>query len=157
MKGTDRLAQLDAHQATIAAIMREAGKMLRSPDRDAAGLSRKRWEVTRALMAYQGFKHREIFDPIVAKGAPDEARAARRLKADCIAMGDTVRAYVAHWSAVSVADCWDEYQPAATALIATLRDHMTRERRDAAQLLRTAVTAPMPADQPGIREATTGL
>lgn len=135
MASDSRLARLDEHQATILDIMRRGERMLRAPDRDAAGLARGRWELARALLAYQGFKHREIFDPIAGLGAPGHADTARRLKVECVATGDAFRAYIARWSAVSVLDRWDEYQPAALALIAGIREQLARERREAAALL----------------------
>jgi hypothetical protein len=136
MASDPRLVRLDEHQATIQDILRRGQRMLRAPDRDAAGLARARWELARAIMAYQGFKHREIFDPIARAGAPDHAHAARRLKGECVAAGDAFRAYVAKWSAVSILDHWSEYQPAALALIAGIKDHLTRERREAGTLLK---------------------
>ena len=135
MVSDSRLARLDEHQATILDIVRRGERMLHGPDRDAAGLARARWELARAIMAYQGFKHREIFDPVAEAGDAGRAHAARRLKADCIAVGEGFRAYVARWSAVSVLDRWDEYHAAALKLIADIRGHLLRERADAAALL----------------------
>lgn len=136
MNPDTRLARLDAHQTTIHDILRRGERMLRAPERDAAALARARWELARAILAYQGFKHHEIFDPIARRGPAVRADAARRLKAACVATGDAFRAYVARWSAVSVLDRWDEYQPAALALIAGIRDHLGRERREAEALLK---------------------
>lgn len=129
------LTRLDEHQATILAILQRGERLLKAPERDAPALARARWELARALMAYQGFKHRELFDPVAATGCPRRAPLARRLKGDCQAMGESFRAYVAKWSAVSVLDCWAEYQPAASRLIAQIRDHLARERRETAGLL----------------------
>lgn len=136
MNNDARLVRLDEHQATIHDILRRGERMLRAPERDAAGLARARWELARAILGYQGFKHREIFDPIAERDAPDRAQVARRLKAECVATGDAFRAYVAKWSAVSVLDHWDEYRPAALATVAGIRDHLARERREAGALLK---------------------
>ncbi len=135
MASDSRLVRLDEHQAIIHDILRRGQRMLRAPDRDAAGLARARWELARALLTYQGFKHHEIFDPVAMRGPPDRVATARRLKSECIATGDTFRAYVARWSTGSVLDRWDEYQPAALALIGLLKDHLARERREAGALL----------------------
>ncbi len=135
MPSDPRLVRLDEHQAIIHDILRRGERMLRAPDRDAAGLARARWELARAIMAYQGFKHHEIFDPIARRDAPDRAEAARRLKAECVATGDAFRTYVARWTKVSVIDHWHEYHPAAMALLAGIKDHLARERREAAALL----------------------
>lgn len=137
-----RLARLDEHQATILDITRRGERMLRAPERDAAGLARGRWELARAIMAYQGFKHREIFDPVAARGAPQQAAAARRLKAECMATVDAFRAYVARWSSGSVIDRWDEYQAAALRLITDLRAQLARERREAEALLASPSLSP---------------
>ena len=131
-----RLMRLEEHQATIHDILRRGERVLRAPERDATALARTRWELARAILAYQGFKHHEIFDPVARRGPAARADAARRLKAACVASGDAFRAYVARWSAVSVVDRWDEYQPAAFALIAGIRDHLARERREAGELLK---------------------
>jgi hypothetical protein len=136
MSPDTRLVRLEEHQTTIHDILRRGERMLRAPDRDAAGLARTRWELARAILAYQGFKHHEIFDPVARRGPAGYADAARLLKAACVASGDAFRAYVARWSAVSVLDRWDEYQPAALALIAGIRDDLARERREAGALLK---------------------
>lgn len=135
MNNDTRLTRLDEHQATILDITRRGERMLHAPDRDAAGLARARWELARAILAYQGFKHREIFDPVAARGSPQQAAAARRLKAECTTTGDRFRAYVSTWSSVSVLDRWEEYQAAALRLIADLREQLARERREAEMLL----------------------
>lgn len=129
------LTRLEEYQATILGILQRGERLLNATERDAAALARTRWELARAMLAYQGFKHRELFDPITASGCPRRAPLARRLKNDCLAMGEAFRAYVAKWSAVSVLDCWAEYQPAALRLITQIRDHLARERRETAALL----------------------
>lgn len=134
MRDDKRLARLDEHQAAILDILRRGERMLHASERDVAGLARARWELARAILGYQGFKHREIFDPAAA-GAPSHAALARRLKAECVATGESFRAYLSRWSSVSVGDHWAEYQPAALALIATIRTHLARERREAQPLL----------------------
>lgn len=136
MTDDPRLGRLDEHQATILNILRRGERMLGAAEPDAAALARARWELARAVMTYQGFKHRELFDPLAAAGCPDRAGAARRLKADCLASGEAFRAYVAKWSSVSVLDRWAEYHPAALRLIADLRGHLARERAETERLLR---------------------
>lgn len=87
-------------------------------------------------MAYQGFKHREIFDPAMRLPDPDRAGAARRLKDMCLASDHAFRAYVSKWSSVDVLDRWDEYRPAALRLIADLRTGVAQEKAEARTLLR---------------------
>lgn len=130
-----RLTRLDEHQSAILDILRRSERLLKAPERDAPALARERWELARALLAYQGFVNREVFDPLIASGGPRRAPVARRLKADCAAAGEAFRAHVAKWSAAGVLDRWAEYQPATLALIARLRDQLARERRDGAALL----------------------
>ncbi|HEX8382854.1 MAG TPA: hypothetical protein VF592_05700 [Sphingomonas sp.] len=147
----NRLKRLDEHQAAIHALVRRGERLLGAADHDAPELARGRWELARAIMAYQGFKHREIFDPITARGTADQARTARRLKAKCVARGDAFRAYVAKWSAVSVLDRWDEYRPAAIAMIAEIKEQLTRERGEAAMLLgEPAGPMPRPPSTPAL-------
>lgn len=140
-----RLARLDEHQATIHDVLRRGERLLRSPDHDAAAIARTRWELARAVMAYQGFKHRELFDPIAATGDPARAATARRLKAACVSSGEAFRAYLAKWSVGDVLDRWDEYQPAALRLIADLRAQLAREKYDAEALLKEPSLTPPPA------------
>lgn len=136
MTAINHLSRLAEHQATILDILERGERLLRSADRDPQALARTRWELARAVMAYQGFKHREIFDPIAREADAKRAGTARRLKAACVSSGETFRAYVARWSSVDVLGCWDEYQRAAHKLIADLRAGLAQEKREAEALLR---------------------
>ncbi|WP_375426962.1 hypothetical protein [uncultured Sphingomonas sp.] len=128
--------RLGEHQTVIHDILRRDEQVLRSPERNAEALARSRWALARAIIAYQAFKHHEIFDPVMRRGSPADAAAARRLKAECIASGDAFRTYVAKWSKVSILDHWTEYQAAALALVAAVRCHLARERAATTALLR---------------------
>ena len=133
------LDRLHEHQGEILALMRTAEPMLTDPlARDVPGLARARWALMRALTAYQMFKHREIFDPLIAKAAPGEAHRLLRMKRACLDLGDVFRAYVQRWSACDVEGRWAEYQPAALAMMARLRTHIAREREEVTALLSKA-------------------
>jgi hypothetical protein len=135
------LNQLCDHQDKILAHIAQKEALIRSlAAPDAMVLGKARWELTRLLSAYQIFKHSQIFDPVIARGAPEAARRAQRLKIDCIAMGDAFRAYVAHWMAVGITDHWEAYKPAALACIATTRQHLATERREVEALVRLLET-----------------
>ena len=130
------LERLQEHQDGILTIMQGAEPMLNDPaSRDVTGLARARWTLMRALTAYQLFKHREIFDPAISRQLLGEAGRAERMKRACTVAGDAFRAHVTAWSGTDVAGRWAEYQPAALAVMAKLRQHIATERREIAALL----------------------
>jgi hypothetical protein len=121
-------------QDRILAIANRAETILRSGSRDVTALGTCRWEAARALREYQLFKHNRIFDPL-ERGQDYRAIKARRMKADCIRVGEDFRAYVLKWSVVSILDNWDEYHPAALDVAKRIRIHLARERIGVAELL----------------------
>lgn len=130
------LTPLNEHQSGILAIIRGSEPLLLAPlERDVAGLARARWALMRALMGYQQFKHREIFDPAIAGAVLGDAQRAGRMKRACTIMSDEFRGYVAKWSAADVGGSWPSYQPAALAMVARLRAHIAREREEIEALL----------------------
>lgn len=133
------LTRLGEHQSGILAILRGAEPLLLDPvERDVAGPARARWALMRALMGYQQFKHREIFDPAIAGRVLGDAQRAGRMKRACMMMGDEFRGHVAKWSAADVGGCWPIYQPAALAMVARLRAHIAKEREEIEALLERA-------------------
>jgi hypothetical protein len=130
------LERLHGFQDRALAIVEHTEAILRSGSAaNAIELGHARWELTRVLTAYQMFMHRELFQPVIDGGRADRARIAIGLKADCIAIGEDFRHYVAKWSAVGITDRWAEYKAAALAIITRLRRHIARERWAAEQLL----------------------
>lgn len=121
-------------QDRILAIASRAEALLRSDTKDVATLGQGRWEVARALLEYQMFKHSRIFDPI-DRAQNGRAARARGMKAECLRFGDELRAYVLKWSSLSVVDHWEQYKPAALEGIARMRAHLARERAEIAELL----------------------
>ena len=121
-------------QDRILAIADRAEAILRSDSKDVAALGTCRWEAARALREYQLFKHSRIFDPL-ERGQDYRAIKARRMKADCIRVGEAFRAYVLKWSVVSILDHWADYQPAALDAATRIRTHLARERIGVAELL----------------------
>ena len=122
-------------QDRILAIADRSEAILRDPDnRDVTALGVCRWEAARVLREYQIFKHSRIFDPL-ERGQDYRAIKARRMKADCIRVGEEFRAYVLKWSVVSILDHWAEYPPAALDVCKRIRTHLARERIGVAELL----------------------
>jgi hypothetical protein len=131
------LARLTDHQLEVLAILNGAEPLLTDPaKRDVAALARARWAMMRALTAYQLFKHHEVFGPLLAKARPADAYHLVRMKRACTDLSDAFRSYVQRWSSTDVESRWAEYQPAALAMIARIRDHVTREREQVGQVLR---------------------
>jgi len=133
--------QFLALQDRIFAIVDRAESVLRDPgNRDITTLGQCRWEAARTLREYQLFKHGRIFDPI-ERGQDFRALRARRMKADCVHVGEEFRAYVLKWSVVSILDHWDEYHPAALEAVRRIRAHLAKERIGVAELLGVQATA----------------
>ena len=82
----------------------------------------------RALTAYQLFKQREVFDPLLARAAPADAHRLLRMKRASVDMCDAFRGNVQRWSAADVDAVWATYQPSAMAMIARIREHLASER-----------------------------
>ena len=127
------LEQFTLLQDRILAILDRAEAILRSGTNDVAALGKTRWEAARALREYQLFKHSRIFDPL-ERGQDYRAAHARRMKAECIRVGEEFRQYVLTWSVVSILDHWAEYHPAALDAIRRIRAHLASERRAIAEL-----------------------
>lgn len=143
------LTRLEDHQARATAMMDAAARILEANRaEDAPEMGRARWGMMRLLTEYQMFKHREIFDPAIRSGSPEAQRAAREMKAQCIAVGEEFRAYVAKWASTGVADNWAEYRTAAMAMIARIREHIASER---GQVL--AILTAEPGNAPHVRGA----
>jgi hypothetical protein len=136
MDGHKTIARLREHQAAILANF-EATRRLLGQDRpeDPRALARLRGDLTRMLTAYQYFKHHEIFDRLIADGPSDNARIGRRLKAECISLGEEVRQHVARWNAVGAEESWSAYRPAVAAFIEQVSKHMDYELRSAEAVL----------------------
>lgn len=136
MKGRSLLDRLVEHQNGVREIFARAEACLRHPhQRDALTLAKLRWEVARAIGAYTLFKHHELFDPLVTHGNAEQARVAAEAKRVCLAMGEQFHAHVRKWSGTPVAEHWDDYKPAAVAIMAKLRVHFDTERQVVASML----------------------
>lgn len=124
------LHRLTEHQNAILAILHREEALLRADDcRDALGVARVRWELTRVIGGYQLFKHHELFDPLVARGSPEQARMAQRAKQACIDLGEAFRDHVRTWSGTNIAEHWAEYRAVTLALVGRVKQHMEQERR----------------------------
>ena len=129
------LERLDEHQRAVLAIMNGGEALLTGNARPVVEIARARWALTRALTAYQLFKHHEIFDPVIAGNTGADAVRAARMKKACLALGEDWKRYVQRWSATDVDGQWSTFQPAALTMIGRIRGHIARERVEAAALL----------------------
>ncbi|MBI0473807.1 hypothetical protein D9601_00320 [Sphingomonas sp. MA1305] len=128
MNGHRLVARLREHQAAILANTNRARQALAEGVPDDALLARLRWEMVRLMSAYQYFKHREVFDVLIADGNNNEARIARRLKAECISLGEEVRRFVADRSGTQSASAQAQ-RGQILAFIDRIWEHMDYERR----------------------------
>ena len=125
------LERLRRHQEDALAIMGDTEPMLAKAASDEVGaLARARWALMRTLIAYQHFKHRELFDPAIARNILGEAQRAARMKQACMAMGEEFRDHISLWSRRDVGGEWATYQPAALSMMAKLRKHLAQERAE---------------------------
>ena len=135
MPATRLTERLDQHQQAILDILREAEAMLTDPGtHDIAGLARARWALMRALTAYQLLMQGEVIEPAIGRKAP----RAERMKQAGIAAVEAFRGNVTKWSGADVAAVWPEYQASALAMIARLREHVTKQRHEIESLLKAA-------------------
>lgn len=136
MDGHRTIARLREHQAAILANFEATRQLLRAEmPEDPRGLARLRGELVRLLSGYQYFKHHEIFDRLIADGPSENARIGRRLKAECISLGEEVRLHVARWNAVGAEESWTDYRPVVAAFIEQIIAHMDYELRAAIAVL----------------------
>ncbi len=142
---TQRLLDIfDDHHRRAAAIMAVQRALLVSGSRtDPATHARHRWELLRALVEFQIFKHRDIFDPMIRQGNPRTAPRAQAMKTECAALGAEVRAFVARWSDGSVDTDRERFRIATLALIAKVERGLADQRRALATMI--AVPPPSPA------------
>lgn len=127
------------HQDRLHEILNEGRALLGSGGKDdVARLGRLRWELVRALRAYQLFKHLEIFGRAVSCGSPEDAALARAMRGRCDAIGEAFTAFTSRWSGTDIVREWTRYQPAALELNARMAAHLAREREEAARLCASA-------------------
>lgn len=122
------VAHLQHHHREIETSLREGQALL--DDGDASQLKAialVRWQLMRALRAYQLFKHTEIFNPIIASGALPRAREAEDLKQRCILIGEAYQEHVKQWSLSGPAHSWPTYIKEAQEIIRRIRTHLNEE------------------------------
>ncbi|WP_147083464.1 hypothetical protein [Sphingomonas ginsenosidivorax] len=99
-----------------------------------AELSKARMEMTRLLMDYALFKHREIFAPVLAAGG-DKTHDCLRLKTACIAAGQEYRDFTRSGNRADPLADWDGYRASAMAMARTMAAHLADERAGLRKLL----------------------
>jgi hypothetical protein len=130
MNKRDLAAKLDAHQTAILPIVSWG---IRQINREASTASltseliAKRMELTRLLVDYALFKHRDVFAPAIAMGG-DKAVEGMRLKAACIEMGERYRAFIRSPDSGQRIDDWSSYRYEALAMAIELHEHLVSER-----------------------------
>lgn len=134
---TQLLNSLADHQHKVREILARTHPLLDEEQAcpDAMAVSRLRWELVRALAAYQQFKHRSIFDPMIMRGSPQLKRMSEVMKAACIAIGEDYTRHVQHWGTRGTSGHWPEYRQAALAMRERLNKHLDREEREVASLI----------------------
>ena len=87
-----------------------------------------RWQLMRALRAYQLFKHGEVFEPLIQCGDPAISAAARNLKERCIAIGEDYTVFVTRWSGGAAALAWHKYRIEARGMVQRIEGHLKTEQ-----------------------------
>lgn len=130
MNKRDLAAKLDAHQTAVLPIVSWG---IRQINREASTASltseliAKRMELTRLLVDYALFKHRDVFAPAIATGG-DQAVEGMRLKAACIEMGERYRAFIRSPDSGQRIEHWSSYRHEALAMAIELHEHLISER-----------------------------
>jgi len=124
----DLIDQLRARQgAALHIVSTVLDDLSAGKDAYVSRLQDRRGEMRAALTSYQTFKHEEVFDPILAHGAPDQRALALDAKTHCIAEGERYRAYVQEWPLDRVAREWDAYRVVVRLIGGRLHRHLREE------------------------------
>ncbi|MEG3175994.1 hypothetical protein U1872_07120 [Sphingomonas sp. RB3P16] len=111
----------------VLAVLDQARPYLNGRDAESwTALAPFRGALAAALHALQLYKHRELFDPILAAGGPDAA-SVRQLKAECIKLGLDYQAYTRKWASADIDARWPEYRLAGLAMMRQIRDRMAAQ------------------------------
>jgi hypothetical protein len=130
-------AEIDGHQRRIMQVMTAALPLLdrrHGSTETNAELSKARMEMTRLLMDYALFKHRDIFAPILSAGGA-KMNDCQRLKAACIAAGQDYRDFIRTGNRADPFADWDTYRDSALAMARTMKAHLADERAGLRRLL----------------------
>lgn len=90
------------------------------------GLLRLRGQLSEQMQSFQVFKHREIFNPLIARGRPQKA-IAEELKSDCIALGSEYQAFQWQWANADVKARWAEYRLSGMKMMTTIRKSLLEQ------------------------------
>lgn len=124
-----RAALATYHEQMTAAVERgEALLKAGPPGVNVAELSPIRLQMAQIITSYQLFVHREVFEPLIRSGNAGWAEKARALKTDCILLAEDFRAFVRVWATKDAVAHWDEYRPAAAAILGRIRAHIAAVR-----------------------------
>jgi hypothetical protein len=137
MEKSSLLRQLDYHQQRISSILRWATPLLDKAavtSEVAAEMMTRRMELSRLLMEYALFKHKDVFEPIIAGGGLKGAEAMR-LKLACIDAGEAYRDYTRAAGPTRPLAQWSTYRVRASAMAESIRDHLAQERSGIRKLL----------------------
>ena len=122
--------KVDDHQRQITGILTAALPLLdrrHATPEIGAELAKARMEMTRLLMDYALFKHRDIFAPIIASGGA-RLNDCLRLKSACIAAGQEYRDFIRSGNRTAPLTDWDAYRTSAQAMAQTMKTHLAEER-----------------------------
>lgn len=87
------------------------------PPADPLLLAASRGQLLKLLAAYQLHIHRAVFEPARASAH------ARMLKAECVMLAETHRAFVHQWPIDSISDQWAAFRTAALRITEAFHAH----------------------------------
>jgi len=137
MNKRDLAAKLDAHQTAVLPIVSWGIRQMHQQASSASLpslLIAKRMELTRRLVDYALFKHRDVFAPAIAMGG-NQSIEGMRLKAACIDMGERYRAFIRSPDGGQRIGDWSSYRLEALAMAIELHEHLVSERMAIRKLL----------------------
>jgi hypothetical protein len=129
MNGTRAIELLGEHQRKVRELLRQTHEVLTPGQPETfAAVATLRWQIMRALRAYQLFKHHEIFDPLVTSGNAPTKAAATVLKEQCLAIGKDYAGFVERWSSGAATADWTRYATEAKKVVRRIDQHLINEQ-----------------------------
>lgn len=120
---------LENHITRLEASMAEGEALLAARDPGQAALVRQRCADALGLMSnYQLFVHREVFEPMMARGDEGQRKLACELKVECIALIDALRTGIKGFMAQEMPFDWDYLSGRVDYFNTVTRAHVARVR-----------------------------
>jgi len=117
----ESIREYDGHRDGVISTLNRARPHLNHGYTDAwPELELLRHELSQRMQAFQVFKHRELFDPLI-RGHGGQGVIGLQLKTDCIKLGADYSDFQRRWLKAEVEARWPEYRLSAIVMMTTIR------------------------------------